>query len=152
MQASTIPHSIPLCLCSTPGSSYCSYCKSGGEACHCCGHYTSRDTCHGKCPPPAYIHAYVSMSPITSQPSPPLPHPLPPDSGGDMPEEWRGSDALHLPSPGGSTLLFYVVGLRISLDHAQKYLVLVSKGIWYHQELYRVLQNPCNTVLDPRAK
>ena len=37
-------------------------------------------------------HAYVSMSPITSQPLPPLP----PDSGGDMPEEWRGSDALLL--------------------------------------------------------
>ena len=42
--------------------------------------------------------------------------------------------------------------LCISHDHAQKYLVLVSKLIWYHQELYRVLQNPCNTVLDLRAK
>jgi len=52
-----------MCLCSTPGASHH---KSGGEACHCCGHYTSRDTCHGKCPPPAYKHAYVSMSSITS--------------------------------------------------------------------------------------
>ena len=63
MQASTIAHSIPLCLCSTPGASHH---KSGSEACHCCGHYTCSDTCHGKCPPPAYIHAYVSMSSITS--------------------------------------------------------------------------------------
>ena len=54
---------IPLSLRSTPGASHH---KSGGEACHCCGHYTSRDTCHGKCPPPTTYMPYVSMSPITS--------------------------------------------------------------------------------------
>ena len=77
--------------------------------------HTSRDTCHGKCPPPTYMHMYqCHLSPLMSQPSPPLPHPLPPDSGGDMPEKWQGSDTLHPPSPGGSTLLFYVVGLPLS--------------------------------------
>ena len=59
MQASTRPHSIPLCLCSTPRSSYR---KSGGEACHCCGHYTGRDTCHGKCPPPTYRHTCICIN------------------------------------------------------------------------------------------
>ena len=61
--------------------------------------------------PHTNMHMYqCHLSPLMSQPSPPLPHPLPPDSGGDMPEKWQGSDALHPPSPGGSTLLFYVVG------------------------------------------
>jgi len=55
----------------------------------------------------------ASIHHTSLQPSPPLPHPLPPDSGGDMPE-WRGSDALHPPSPGGDTMLFYVVGLPLS--------------------------------------
>ena len=98
-----------MCLCSTPGASHH---KSGSEACHCCGHYTRSDTCHGKCPPPDTC--ICTMSLITSQPSP-LPDPLLPDSGGDMPDEWRGSDALHAPSPGGSTLLLYMVGLPLSL-------------------------------------
>ena len=70
-------------------------------------------SCHGKCFPPAYMHMYqCHLSPLMSQPSPPLTpfHQI----GEDMPEEWWGSDALHPPSPGGGTLLFYVVGFFLS--------------------------------------
>jgi len=65
--------------------------------------------------PHTYMHMYqCHLSPLMSQQSPPLPHPLSTDSGGDMPEEWQGSDALHPPSPGGGSLLLYVVGLPLS--------------------------------------
>jgi len=41
------------------------------------GHYTSRDTCHGKCPPPTYMHMYqCHLSPLMSQLSPSLFHQL----------------------------------------------------------------------------
>ena len=54
---------------------------------------------------------YVSMSPITSYvPNLTFPPSPPSTRFWRRYEEWWGSDTLHPPSPGGSTLLFYVVG------------------------------------------